>query len=308
MEISFLYPKLLFLLLLVPLFILIYFLSFAYNKKKTMIFANFSAMRRFYDMEFFSKNFISLYIFLAILVLLIFSVSGIGLTMSANSDAFSYVIAIDNSRSMSATDVSPDRLSAAKTEAKNFVDLLPVGVEVGVIGFSGEAVVLQELDNSKIKIKMAIDSIDYGSVAGTSVYNGLLSANKLFGSRQMKSVIVISDGQDNVANTPEIIRFINQNNLVVNTIAVGTEDGGNIAGVEVVSKLNEDFLKALAFNSGGKYFLATSAETMRSSFESIFYNVTKNVTIDLSMYCLFAAILLLTLLWVLNNFRFKVIP
>ena len=61
MELLFLYPKFLMLLLLVPFFIFVYFFSIAYNKKKAVLFANFEAMERFYDVEFFSKNFLALY-------------------------------------------------------------------------------------------------------------------------------------------------------------------------------------------------------------------------------------------------------
>ena len=54
----FLYPKFLFLLLIVPLFVVIYFFGILYNKKRAIVFANFQAMERIYDIEIFSKNFL----------------------------------------------------------------------------------------------------------------------------------------------------------------------------------------------------------------------------------------------------------
>ena len=59
---NFVYPFFLWFLLVVPLFFLIYFSSFMYHKKKSVVFSNFKALERFYGIEFFSKNFISLYI------------------------------------------------------------------------------------------------------------------------------------------------------------------------------------------------------------------------------------------------------
>lgn len=307
MELSFLYPKFLTFLLLVPFFVFIYFFSIMYNKKKAILFSNFEAMERFYDIEFFSKNFMALYMNLIVLVLLILSLSGTAISFNADTSSFSYIIAIDTSLSMSTEDVTPNRLTAAKNEAKNFIDSLPIGVEIGIIKFSGNAEVSQTLDTSKIKAKLAIDSIDYGKVQGTNIYNALIAANKLFKLKQMKSVILISDGQLNVADTPQIIQYINRNNLVINTIAVGTEEGG-LTELNAISKVDEDFLKSLAFNSGGKFFRATDTKGLDTSFNSIIDETNKQITIDLTFYLLLAAILIFTILWVLYNLRFKVVP
>jgi Ca-activated chloride channel family protein len=307
MGLSFLYPRFLSLLLLVPFFVFVYFFSVIYNKKKAVVFANFEAMERFYDIEFFSKNFLALYVNLFVLILLVFSLSGTAVSFDVDTSAFSFVIAVDSSSSMATADVVPTRLDAAKSEAKKFVDMLPFGVEIGVIGFSGDALVLQSLDSSKLRAKMALDNVDYGMIQGTNVYNALLASNKLFGTEQMKSVILISDGQLNVADAPQIIRYINRNNLIVNTIAVGTEEGG-VTEFDTLSKVDEDFLKSLAFNSGGRFFRAKDAESLSASFDALVKETNREVEIDLSFYFLLAAIVIFTLLWILYNLRFKVIP
>lgn len=307
MELLFLYPKFLILLLLIPFFIFVYFFSLAYNKKKAFLFANFEAMERFYDVEFFSKNFLALYVNLAVLVLIIFSLAGTSVSFNVDTSAFSYVIAVDTSGSMVASDVLPSRLIAAKEEAKNFVDLLPVGVEVGVVGFSGDSSIYQTLDTSKLKVKMAIDELDFGLIQGTNIYDALISANKLFGGRQMKSVILISDGQLNVGDAPQIIRYVNRNNIIVNTIAVGTSEGG-ITDFDVVSKVDEEFLQSLSFNSGGQFFRVEDLEGFGESFDSLVQGISKDVEIDLTFYLLIITVLLFTILWVLYNLRFKVFP
>src|SRR3989344_2549867 len=126
MEISFLYPKFLTLLLLVPFFVFIYFFSVIYNRKNAVVFSNFSAMERFHDLEFFSKNFMALYFNILILVVFIFALAGTAVSFNVDTSAFSYIIAIDTSGSMATTDVAPNRLEAAEETAKKFVDLLPV--------------------------------------------------------------------------------------------------------------------------------------------------------------------------------------
>jgi len=304
---AFLYPKFLVLLLLVPFFVFVYFFSLAYNKKKAIVFANFEAMERFYDVEFFSKNFFALYMNLAILVLIIFSVAGTAVVFDVDTSAFSYIVAVDTSGSMATSDVAPTRLDAAKSEAKDFVDLLPVGTEIGVIGFSGDAEVMQVLDTSKLKVKMAIDNIDYGVIQGTNVYNALITANKLFDGRQTKSVVLISDGQLNVGDAPQVTRYANRNNIIVNTIAVGTEQGG-LTEFNTVSKVDEDFLRALSFNSGGEFFRVKDVGDLGESFSALVRGANKEVEIDLTFYFLLAAVALFTITWILYNLRFKVIP
>jgi len=307
MEFLFLYPRFLLLLLLFPFFVFVYFFSLIYNKKKAMVFGNFAAMERFYDIEFFSKNFLALYINLIILVLLVFSLAGTSVSFEADSSSFSFVVAVDTSESMSATDVAPNRLDAAVSEARNFVDLLPIGVKVGVIGFSGDALVYQELDSSKLKAKMAISELVFGEVQGTNVYNAIVSANVLFGDEQMKSIVLISDGQLNVGDAPKIIRYMNRNNLMVNVIAVGTEEGG-VTSFDTVSKADEEFLKSLAFNSGGQFFRVDDVNEMAASFGVLVDETFKEVTIDLTFYSLLIAIVLFSILWVLHNLRFKTVP
>lgn len=307
MELTFLYPKFLTLLLLVPFFVFIYFFSIIYNKKKAVLFANFEAMERFYDIEFFSKNFLALYVNLLVLTLLVLGLAGTAISFDADTSEFSYVIAIDTSSSMGASDVAPSRLAVAVDEAKKFVDLLPIGVEIGVIGFSGDASVLQSLDSSKMKAKMALDEIDFGVIQGTNIYNALIASNKIFGVRQRKSVVLISDGQLNVGDAPQIIRYVNRNNLIVNTIAIGTEEGG-LTEFDTISKVDEDFLKSLAFNSGGEFFRVEDIETMGSSLESLISETKKEITIDLTFYLLLAAVFIFTILWVLYNLRLKVVP
>jgi len=307
MELLFLYPKFLSLLLLIPFFIFIYFFSLAYNKKKAILFANFEAMERFYGLEFFSKNFLALYINLGILTLIIFALAGTSVAFNADTSSFSYVIAIDTSGSMAATDILPNRLAVAKTEAKNFVDSLPLGVEVGVIGFSGDALVYQTLTTSKIKLKMAIDELTFGKIKGTNIYNALISTNKLFKGRRLKSVILLSDGQLNIGNAPQIILYANQNNLLINTIAIGTEAGGSM-GFGTLSRVDEDFLKSLSSNSGGESFRAKNPGDMKDSFNSLVHETYKKVKIDMTFYLLLTAVALFTVLWVLYNLRFKVVP
>lgn len=306
-SVSFVYPGFLLLLLIVPLFIIIYFLSLAYTKKKAVIFSNFEAVERIFGIEMFSKNFLALYINIAILCLMIFSIAGTVVSFETKTSSFSYVIAIDNSGSMKTKDIYPTRLDSAVESAKRFVDLLPIGTEVGVIEFAGDAKVLKEIDTSKIKTNFAIDSIEFGEIQGTNIYNAVVVANKLFGTSTAKAIILISDGQLNVGDAPQVIRYATRNNIIINTLAVGTEEGG-LTEFNTLSKLDEDTLKSLAFNTEGDFFKISEEEDFDSSFNSILSGTDKEVSIDISLYLIFAALFLFIAGWLLHNFRFRIVP
>jgi len=103
------------------------------------------------------------------------------------------------------------------------------------------------------------------------------------------------------------VRYANRNSIIINTIAIGTREGG-LTEFNTISKVDEDFLKALAFESGGKFFRAQDLPELRDSFEEIALNIDKNVSIDISFYLLLITLILFTFNWIISNFRFKSLP
>ena len=305
--IYFVYPGLLFLLFLVPFFIFVYFFSFFYNKKKSMIFPNFEIMERVSGMGVFSKNFSALYLNVIIICLLVFSVAGMSITYIAETSSQSYAIVLDSSSSMKATDFSPNRLEAAKKSAKDFVDSLPAGTKVGILSFSGNVNIIQDLETSKIKLKMAIDSADFGAIDGTNLYGAIISAQTVLGDSKDKAVILISDGQVNVGEAEQIANYANNKNMVIHTFAVGTQEGG-ITEFDTLSKVDEEFLQSLSYNTGGLSFNVRNSTELDKSFSRITLPIEGEVNLNLSFYLLLASILLFSLNWVLYNFRFRILP
>ena len=307
MGISFAYPAFLWLLFLIPLFIAIYFLGIFYARKKAINFPNFEALKRVGGYDVFGKNFIELYINIFIILLIIFSLAGTKISYEAQSSSYQYVLGIDNSASMNTDDVSPNRLSSAKESAKNFVDGLSTGTEVAVIEFAGDAKIMQNFDNSKIKTKMSIDLIDFSVIPGADAYNLILVSNTIFGDNSDKALIIISDGQLDIENVQEIVDLANKNKIMIHTIAVGTEEGGD-TGLGFISKTDKGMLRTIALGTGGKFFEASDSQSLKDSFEFILNNVSKKVTLDLTIYLLGGVLFLLIFIWILHNFRFRIIP
>lgn len=81
------------------------------------------------------------------------------------------MLVVDVSGSMSASDMFPSRLAAAKRASKAFVDVLPPGFRVGVVSFSSDASLVQAVTDDHAAVRAAIDSLTIGG--GTAIGEGI---------------------------------------------------------------------------------------------------------------------------------------
>jgi len=278
-----------------------------YRNKRAINFPNFEALKRIGLTDVYSKNIVYLYLFLFIMFILIVALAGMKIQFDANTSDYSYVMAIDNSDSMRASDLEPNRLEVSKTTAKNFISNLPIGVKVGVVSFSGDVNILSPLDDSKFGPMGVIDTIEFSDVSGTNLGDAVIAGNELLKKQKLKSMIVISDGQINLGNLSDIIEYAQENEIVVNTIAIGTLGGGD-TGNGFISKVDNNALKSLAFNTDGRAFNVNNSRDMALSFDELLNNTHKEVEFRISNYLLILSLILITLYWLVYNFRFKNFP
>ncbi|MGC4023631.1 MAG: VWA domain-containing protein [Cyclobacteriaceae bacterium] len=134
-------------------------------------------------------------------------------------------------------------------------------------------------------------------------------------STQQKSkvIILISDGEDFGEQTNEITKEIEDKNIKLFTLGVGTEKGGQIMagrgyktdaqGNTVISKLNSSELKSLASKTNGQYFEINESQNdvnrMINTISKIEGELRDARMIDVSAnryyYFLLAALILLVL-------------
>lgn len=294
------------LLFLVPLLIFLHFASIKFKRKHALRFANFDSIARIKGIDVYSKNIIVLVISCLILFFSVFSLSGASIRYQGALTDFSFVLAIDSSKSMEAIDFEPTRIDVAKNTAKDFVDSVPIGTKIGIISFSGNSVIEQRMTIDKLTAKDAIDNIKISVVGGTDIYNAVATASNLLSDEKHKAVILLSDGQTNVGTIGDAISYANKNNVLVNTIAMGTVEGSSTS--YGLSKLDEESLMAIAYNTNGQYFIVQDSEKLKESFKSVLELKQGNISLDLSVYLLIAAILLFVLNYILVNTRFGVFP
>jgi Ca-activated chloride channel homolog len=306
MIIGFEKPLYLLLLNLIPLVILIYFITLKRKRVQALKFANFDAIAKIKGVDLLSKNIFTLVLTIIIIILVVLSLAGLNVQRTLYSSSFSFVLAIDSSKSMEATDFSPTRLEAAKDTAISFVDSTPSGTKIGVISFSGNSLIEQRLTDDKFLIEQTITKIQQSSVGGTDISEAVVTSTNLLEGEQAKSVIILSDGQLNVGSIDEIIKYAGENDVIVHTIAIGTQTGGSTT--YGISKLDEDALKAIAYNTNGEFFKAENKEALKEAFSKIMDLKLKNVTFNLSNYALLAALMLFVVEYILVNTRYRVLP
>ncbi|MBI2045358.1 VWA domain-containing protein [Candidatus Pacearchaeota archaeon] len=302
MDFIFSHPKWLFLLFSIPLVFFIHFYSLGNRKKKALQFANFDAISRIEGVDFFSKNIVILFINVLILASLTFAISGLTMRTTAESSSFSYVLAIDSSQSMEADDFSPDRITVAKELASDFVDSSPVDVKIGVVSFSSSSRIEQDMTEKRDELKSAIDSIILSGLGGTDLYDAILTSTNLLIKENQKSVLLLSDGQINVGNLDDAIDYANDNDVIINTIGMGTLEGGETQ--YALSKLDEDALKSVAYETGGIYFPAQDKINLSTAFSNIFQLTKRKVSIELFDYLILFAIMLVVVKFFLTNTKY----
>lgn len=180
------------------------------------------------------------------------------------------MICVDLSKSMDAFDIQPTRLEKIKFEMKKLVESFNSD-RIGIIIFSSEAFMQCPLTYDQNALNLFIETMNTGLVptSGTDFGPPLkmaLDKMKDEGRAQQKSkaIVLISDGEDFGEETNEIAKEIEDQNIKLFTLGVGTELGSQIysgrgyktdrQGNTVVTKLNSQSLRSLASKTGGQYF------------------------------------------------------
>ena len=306
MMFSFSHPQYLFFLFVIPLFLLIHFLSLGNRKRVALKFANFEAIAKVEGVSFFSKNIVILFLSLFIVLSMVLSISGLIFHTFKESSSFSFVIAMDCSQSMQADDFFPNRLAVSKQVAKDFVDAIPYGVIMSVVSFSGSAYIEQDMSQDKSEIKNAIGNIELSGFGGTDLYEAVITSTNLLRNKENRAIVLLSDGQINVGTIEDVIDYANDNDVIIHTIAIGTKEGGKTD--YAISKLDEESLKSISYMTGGNYSTAKTKEALVESFAGILNLTRKKVSIGLSNYLLLFSIVLFIFEFFLTNTKYLHLP
>ena len=200
---------------------------------------------------------------------------------TSNIEGIDIVMAMDVSGSMLARDLKPDRLTAAKTVASDFVKDRP-GDRMGLVIFSGETFTQVPLTTDHGVMLNMLGEMKNGLIEdGTAIGDGLATAvSRLKDSEAVsKVVILLTDGLNNAGSVDpytaaEMAKLFG---VRVYTIGVGsygtapypvqTPFGTQIQQMKV--EIDEKLLASVAGMTGGKYFRATSNQKLDEVYQEI---------------------------------------
>jgi Ca-activated chloride channel family protein len=176
---TFLWPDLLVLLILLPLLVLAYLWLQKRRKKTTLRLGSLSLVRQAAASTPGWRRHLPPLLMLLALAALLLALARPVATVKLPSAQETIILAMDVSGSMRAADVLPNRLIAAQEAAKAFVTELPRAVRVGVVSFAGTAAVVQPPTSNRADVIAAIDRFQLQR--GTAIGSGIvLSLATLF--------------------------------------------------------------------------------------------------------------------------------
>lgn len=171
---TFLWPQMLWLLLLLPALVALYFWVQRRRKKMALRYANLPLVKFAVGRGMGWRRHLPPLLMLAAVAVLIVAVARPAAVVTLPSSRATVILAIDVSGSMRARDMEPSRLVAAKEAAKAFIGKQPAEVEIGIVAFAGAAMLVQQPTLDRDALVAAINSFDLRR--GTAVGAGLLMA------------------------------------------------------------------------------------------------------------------------------------
>jgi Ca-activated chloride channel homolog len=199
----------------------------------------------------------------------------------AEGEGIDIVLCLDVSGSMTAQDLLPNRLEAAKTVAADFVNRRTTD-RIGVVIFAGESFTQCPITTDHRVLLSAIENIHNGLLEdGTAIGSGLGTGVERLRTSKVKSkvIILLTDGENNGGlidprTAKEIAKTFR---IKVYTIGVGT-DGyapqpvNTPLGVQMQNTkvtIDERLMKEIANETGGKYFRAKDNAGLTKIYEDI---------------------------------------
>jgi Ca-activated chloride channel family protein len=244
-----------------------------------------------------------------------------------DTEGIDIVLAMDVSTSMLARDLTPDRISASKDIAIEFISQRPSD-RMGIVVFAGESFTQCPLTTDRATLINLMKEVQTDLIEdGTAIGNGLATAVARMKDSDAKSrvVILLTDGVNNRGEiSPQMAAEIAKTYGVrVYTIGVGKEGMAPYPvmtpwGIEVQNvkvEIDEKLLAEIAESTGGRYFRATDNTKLAEIYGEINKMEKARTTVDsfpvykeLFMTYALLALLALLLELLLNWFVIRRLP
>jgi Ca-activated chloride channel homolog len=301
---NFIWPEMLWLMVLVPLLVLAYLWLLGRRKKSAVRYANLALVKQAMGRSSAWRRHVPPALMLVAVALLLLAAARPAAVISLPSQQETIVLAMDVSGSMRAADVLPNRLVASQEAAKAFIGALPRGIRIAIVSFAGTAAVVQPPTHNREDAIAAIDrfQLQRGTAIGSGIVLSLatlfpdagIDLSQITGQRAMPAgpndkprpeftpvepgsfgsaaIILLTDGQRTTGpDSLEAAKMAADRGVRVYTVGIGTKEGETIGfeGWSMRVRLDEETLKAVANVTRADYFYAGSAEDLKKVYTSL---------------------------------------
>jgi Ca-activated chloride channel family protein len=301
---NFIWPEMLWLMVLVPLLVLAYLWLLGRRKKSAVRYANLALVKQAMGKSSAWRRHVPPALMLLAIALLLLAAARPAAVISLPSQQETIVLAMDVSGSMRAADVQPNRLVASQEAAKAFIAALPRGIRIAIVSFAGTAAVVQPPTHNREDALAAIErfQLQRGTAIGSGIVLSLatlfpdagIDLSQITGQRAMPAgpndkpkpeftpvepgsfgsaaIILLTDGQRTTGpDSLEAAKMAADRGVRVYTVGIGTKEGETIGfeGWSMRVRLDEETLKAVANATRADYFYAGTAEDLKKVYSSL---------------------------------------
>jgi Ca-activated chloride channel family protein len=190
------------------------------------------------------------------------------------------VMAVDVSLSMKATDIQPDRFRAMQSAAKDFVDVLPARINLGLVSFAGTASTLVPPTTDRGQVATAIDHLKLAesTAIGEAIFTSLQDIQNFQSTVESGDskppparIVLLSDGTNTVGRpNTQAVEAAKAAGVPVSTIAFGTDYGTlNLDGETVPVPVDRGELQSIADQTGGSFHAAATAAELKQVYADL---------------------------------------
>ena len=298
---TFIWPLMLFSLLLVPLLVGYYRRQVRQRDQGTSGLGPLGIVQNSAGADARRQRHIPPILFFIGLTLLLFALSRPEMPVSLPRIEGTVILAFDVSSSMLADDLEPTRIDAAKAAAQAFVENQPSTIRLGVVAFSNGGLVVQPPTEVQADVLATIDRLS--PQGGTSLGHGIFtSLNAIAGETIILDetslepddlaqsvealqidefssavIVLLSDGENTEFPEPlEIAQIAAEAGVRIYTVGIGSPEGATLEldGFSVVTQLNEAALQEIASLTNGTYYFAEDEEELREIYQNIDLQLT----------------------------------
>ena len=285
----------LWLLLLIPIFLLLYWKR-RDRKGATLKFSSLTILKQI-QTPFWLRHlpFLLRCLGLGLLIVVLARPQSSATREEILSEGIDIVLALDLSSSMLSEDIQPNRIEAAKTVARNFIQGRH-NDRIGMVVFAGQGFTQCPLTLDYSVLVELLDELNVGMIDdGTAIGMGLATAVKRLSRSETESkvIVLVTDGRNNAGEIDPVTAtdLAVSNAIRVYTIGVGSHGSAPypvndpLLGrryVQVEVDVDEDTLRRIADTTGGQYFRATDRESLESIYAEI--DTLEKTEIEMKQY------------------------